>query len=124
MERIGGWPCLITRLAELEIDPRQLEQYLVLLREEIETSLRLEPGVLMLNAVAIKDAPTQIRLLEVYADQQAYESHIASPHFIKYKTQTAKMVLSLRLIDAEPIALSLRRQVRLDKSLGVAKSNA
>jgi quinol monooxygenase YgiN len=95
----------IVRIAELEIDPAQLDAYKVFLTEEQEASVRLEPGVLMLHSVALADSPTSIRLLEVYADRQAYEAHIKSPHFIKYKTSTAAMVKSLRLVDTQPILL-------------------
>lgn len=96
----------VVRLAELEIEPAALHDYLTLLREEIKTSLASEPGVLMLNAVQLRDEPHMVRLMEVYASQSAYESHIQSPHFLKYKTGTAGMVRSLSLIDAEPIALT------------------
>jgi quinol monooxygenase YgiN len=98
----------IVRLAELEIDPDQLEAYLVLLTEEIETSVEKEPGVLMLHAVSVRGAPETIRILEVYADRQAYEAHIRTPHFLKYKTLTAGMVTSLNLVDVDPIALSAK----------------
>ena len=50
---------MVVRLAELEIYPAQLESYKVFLREEIETSIRIEPGVLALYAVAVKGHPTQ-----------------------------------------------------------------
>ena len=43
------------RLAELEIDPAQLDSYKAALKEEIEASIRLEPGVLTLFAVSVKD---------------------------------------------------------------------
>ena len=35
----------VVRLAELQIEPARLEQYLAFLREEVETSIRVEPGV-------------------------------------------------------------------------------
>ncbi|WP_253716858.1 putative quinol monooxygenase [Sphingomonas sp. AP4-R1] len=95
----------IVRLAELRIDPTRLDAYRVLLREEIETSIRTEPGVLMLYAVAVKGQPDRIRLTEVYADQAAYEAHLASPHFQTYKAGTAAMVRSLDLLETDPIAL-------------------
>ena len=95
----------MVRIAELEIDPAQLAAYKVILAEEQEASVRLEPGVLMLHSVALAESPTSIRLLEVYADRRAYQAHINSPHFIKYKTSTAKMVKSLRLVDTHPILL-------------------
>ncbi|MEO6013436.1 MAG: putative quinol monooxygenase [Devosia sp.] len=96
----------IVRLAELEIDPAQLAAYRALLAEEIAASVAKEPGVLLLNAVAMKDAPHQIRILEIYADRAAYEAHLITPHFLKYKAGTAAMVVSLRLIDAEPVAIA------------------
>lgn len=42
------------RIAELEIDPAQVDAYKAALKEEIEASIRLEPGVLSLHAVAVK----------------------------------------------------------------------
>jgi quinol monooxygenase YgiN len=99
----------IVRLAELQIDPAQVDAYLTLLREEIEASVRLEPGVLTLNAVALKDSPDQIRLMEIYVDQSAYEAHLKSPHFAKYKTATATMVRSLTLHETAPVALRSKR---------------
>lgn len=99
----------IVRIAELEIDPVQLDTYNALLSEEIEASVRLEPGVLMLHAVALTDAPEKIRLLEVYADEDAYQAHLATPHFRRYKTLTASMVRSLRLVPVTPIMMRAKK---------------
>ena len=93
----------MVRLAKLVIDSTQLERYRVALIEEIEASVRLEPGVLTLYAVAEKDNPTHITILEIYADTNAYKSHIQTAHFIKYKTGTKEMVKSLELIEAAPL---------------------
>ena len=95
----------LVRIAELEIDPGQLPAYRDALKEEVATSIRVEPGVLKLYAVSVKDQPSQIRILEVYRDQAAYESHLQTPHFKKYKAATQGMVKSLRLIETEPILL-------------------
>ncbi len=95
----------IVRIAELDIDPAQLDTYKALLSEEIEAAVRLEPGVLSLNAVSVKGHPAQIRIVEIYADKVAYEAHLMSPHFLKYKNSTAAMVRSLRLVETDPILL-------------------
>lgn len=95
----------LVRMAELEIDPAQLEDYTALLREEIEASVRLEAGVLMLYALSVKGSPTHLRIIEVYADQGAYDAHLTSAHFLKYKRLTATMVRSLRLIETDPLIL-------------------
>ncbi len=94
------------RIAELEIDPLQPEAYKAALREEIETSIRLEPGVLALNAVAEKNNPARIRILEIYADEAAYRAHLQTPHFLKYKTSTQSMVRNLTLVETVPVFLS------------------
>lgn len=98
----------MVRIAELEIDPARLDAYKAFLAEEQEASVRLEPGVLMLHSVALVDQPTHIRLLEVYADKAAYDAHLKSSHFVKYKTGTAAMVLSLTLSETVPIRLCSR----------------
>ena len=77
----------MVRLAKLVIDSSQLENYKALLKEEIETSVRVEPGVKTLYAVSEKNNPTHITILEIYADTTAYKAHIQTPHFIKYKTR-------------------------------------
>jgi quinol monooxygenase YgiN len=95
----------LVRIAELEIDPQQLEAYKDALKEEIESSIRLEPGVLTLYAVSLKENPFQIRIFETYADRDAYELHIRTPHFLKYKKATQHMVRALKLVETDPIQL-------------------
>lgn len=95
----------LVRIAEIEIDPGQVPAYREALKEEIAASIRAEPGVLKLYAVSVKDQPNQIRILEVYRDQAAYESHLQTPHFKKYKAETQGMVKSLKLLETEPILL-------------------
>ena len=73
----------VVRIAELEIDPDQVAAYRAALKEEIKTSIRVEPGVLSLYAVSVKDHPNQVRLFETYRNQAAYPSHLESAHFKK-----------------------------------------
>ena len=71
-----------------------------------ETAVRIEPGVLSLFAVYDRDQPTHVTVMEIYADETAYHSHLQTPHFIKYKETTKDMVKSLELVDAIPIGLA------------------
>jgi quinol monooxygenase YgiN len=93
------------QMAELEIDPVYLEAYNAALREQIETAIRVEPGVLVLYAVAEKDNPTHIRVFEAYASMDAYRAHLQAEHFKKYKETTETMVRSLRLVRTIPLTL-------------------
>ena len=64
--------------------------------------------MLAIYAVAEKDQPNRLRFLEIYADEQAYKSHIQSPHFKSYFTSTQSMIMSRKLTDAVPIQLSAK----------------
>ena len=94
---------MMIRIAALEIDPNYFEDYIAILKEEAAESVRLEPGVLCIFPMCEKENPTQIRLLEIYANKEAYESHLKTPHFLHYKTTTLPMVKSLRLVDMEAV---------------------
>jgi quinol monooxygenase YgiN len=94
------------RIANIIVDSSQLESYKAALKEGIETAVRVEPGVLSLSAVYDKNNPTHVTVFEIYADKAAYESHIQTEHFKKYKTTVQNMVKSLVLTDVEPITLA------------------
>ena len=98
----------LVRISRIKVDRRQLDEYNAFLKEEIEASMRLEPGVLTLYATAEKDSPENITILEIYADRAAYESHLKTPHFQKYKQGTLKMVKKLELIDTSPLIPGLK----------------
>ena len=85
-----------------------LDAYNGLLKEEIEASMRLEPGVLTLYATAEKDRPNKITILEIYSDTTAYSKHLSTPHFNKYKKGTSAMVEELELVDVEPLIPGLK----------------
>ncbi len=93
------------QIAEIEIDPAQLGDYKAAVAEQIETAIRVEPGVLVLYAVSERDDPTRVRVFEIYRDADAYRAHLESAHFKKYKATTEKMVRSLKLVQTIPIML-------------------
>lgn len=68
--------------------------------------------MLTLYAVSIKNHPTQVRIFETYADSAAYQAHLRTAHFKKYKTETQNMVKSLRLIETDPILLGSKPRQR------------
>lgn len=90
---------MMVRIAAIEIDANYVVEYMAILKEESEASVRLEPGVICIFPMFQKENPTQIRLLEIYADKEAYASHLQTPHFKHYKETTKEMVKDLKLID-------------------------
>ena len=93
----------IVRLSKIEVYPEFLDGYMKYVTEVGEISLRTEPGVLTMYAVAEKENPCKITILETYASREAYDKHIASAHFQKYKQGTLHMVKSLELKDQTPL---------------------
>jgi quinol monooxygenase YgiN len=98
----------MVRLAKIQVDPAQLEQYNAALKEQMTTAVKVEPGVLTYYAVADKNNPAHITILEIYADTAAYQSHIQTPHFKKYKAAVQNMVKSLELVDVDLIGSALK----------------
>ena len=94
---------LLVRIAEIEIHPQYLEAYLNAATEIQQKSLAEEPGVLCLFPNQMKEDDTQFRILEIYASQEAYQHHIQTAHFQKYKQGTLHMVKSLKLQDITPL---------------------
>lgn len=98
----------MVRMSKIRVEATRLEAYNVLLKEEIAASMNLEPGVLTLYAVAEKDDPTRITIMEIYADEAAYKSHLQTPHFRKYKEETRNMVKELELTDTIPLVPGMK----------------
>ena len=92
------------RIAKIKVDAGQLEKYKSALQEQMKTAINIEPGVLSYTVVADKNDATVFTILEVYASAAAYQLHISTPHFKKYKESVKEMVLSLELLDTELVA--------------------
>lgn len=93
----------IVRLSKIEVYPQYLDEYMNYATEVGEISLRTEPGVLTMYAVGETENLCKITILETYTSREAYEKHIASKHFQKYKQGTLHMVKSLVLSDQTPL---------------------
>ncbi|UKT64702.1 carboxymuconolactone decarboxylase family protein [Pedobacter mucosus] len=96
-------PDMMIRISEIEIVPEHLEEYKSILKEEAAASLMKEPGVIAIYPMFQKENATQLRIVEIYADKAAYQAHLQTPHFQKYKTTTLKMVKDLKLVDMESL---------------------
>ena len=99
------------RIAKIEIYPNYLDAYKTALAEHAKTAVRVEPGVLALQAVYDKAHPTMVTVFEVYASEDAYQAHLKTPHFLKYKSETMKMVKSLELVEVAPIAMEIKPEL-------------
>ena len=94
---------MIVRLAEIEVYPKHLKEYLEFANEVDRLSMEREPGVVCLFPMQIAEDSTRIRILEIYASEEAYQLHLKTDHFQKYKQGTLHMVKSLNLPTMQPL---------------------
>ena len=94
---------MIVRLAEIEVYPEYLKEYLTFANEVDRLSVEREPGVVCLFPMQSVEDSTQIRILEIYASEEAYQHHIKTEHFQKYTQGTMHMVKSLKLPTMQPL---------------------
>ena len=95
---------LLVRIAEIEVNEGYLEEYLAAAHNVGTKSVESEPGVICIFPMQVKDSPNTIRILEIYRDDEVYQAHLQTPHFLEYKQGTLHMVKSLQLVATEPLA--------------------
>lgn len=93
----------VVRIAEIEVYPEWLDAYLAAAGTVGAESVAKEPGVVCIFPMQKGDAPTSIRIVEIYRSEEAYKSHLATPHFRAYKEGTPHMIRSLELVPMRPL---------------------
>ena len=94
---------MIVRIAEIEVYPQYLNEYLAIANEVDRLSMEREPGVVCLFPMQSAEDSCQIRILEIYASEEVYQQHLKTDHFLKYKQGTLHMVKSLKLPVMKPL---------------------
>ena len=98
------------RIAKITVDSVKLNEFLIALKTQMESALKHEEGVLAYSAVQDRNNPTKITIFETYASIAAYQSHIQTEHFKKYKTTVTDMVKQLEVTDVIPIAIQSKQK--------------
>ena len=83
---------MITRLFKLERDMSQEQYYNEVGANNLTTSIEVEPGTLAMYATHDPDDPKTCYVFEVYADDDAYNTHVSSPHFKAFGEMAGKVL--------------------------------
>lgn len=102
---------MIVRIAHIEVYPQYLDEYLEAANEVDRLSVEREPGVICLFPMQDSADSTRIRILEIYASQEAYQAHLQTEHFQRYKQGTLHMVKSLELPTMQPLDPGTMQQI-------------
>ena len=102
---------MIVRIAEIEVYPEYLKDYLKAARNVGSESVRKEPGVICIFPNQVRADETKMRIVEIYRNKEAYQHHLTTPHFQAYKQGTLHMVKSLNLLDIQPLTPAAMQQI-------------
>ncbi|MES0807844.1 putative quinol monooxygenase [Roseibium sp. SCPC15] len=75
-----------------QIKEGQLDEFLPLMIENAQTSLKAEPGCRQFDVCTDDARPGEIFLYEIYDDATAFQVHLASEHFLKFDSEVSSMV--------------------------------
>lgn len=79
---------------EFKVSASHVSAFMQRMLENARESMRIEPGCLQFDVCRGPARPEQIFLYEVYVDRQAFEAHLASPHFKAFERATVEWILS------------------------------
>lgn len=77
---------------DFELEPAEHGRFLQLVRHNARLSLAEEPGCRRFDVSVPRDGSPRVFLYEVYADEAAFQAHLATPHFKDFATATKHMV--------------------------------
>jgi quinol monooxygenase YgiN len=100
------------RIAQLDVDPQRLAEFKTVLKQSVSTSVRVEPGVYTLYAVALKAQPNRFLVFEMYKDEATYAAHRETPHFRTFFEATQTMVTSRTFLEVDPVVLGAKAHWR------------
>lgn len=95
----------IFRLFRLGLDTAYADEYMAVGRTNLETSIRQEDGTLAMFANHLEHDFSQQVVVEVYASDEAYQTHVDSAHFQAFATLAKQALTSRQVITLEAHAL-------------------
>lgn len=91
-------------LVRFGIAEENMAAFLPLMLENAAASLRDEPGCERFDVLRPKGEADSILLYEIYTDKQAFDAHLASPHFARFDAATTHLVQEKQVTVLELLA--------------------
>ena len=102
----------VFNIFELGVQPEKTAQYDAVGKHNIQTSIANEQGTLAMYSVKRKDNPNMAYMIELYANDAAYQTHRATPHFQHYLRDTGAMIADKTFYEITPSELGNKGGVR------------
>jgi quinol monooxygenase YgiN len=87
------WNCIMSKaalprfivMAEFEVKPERMEDFLALACDDARCSVAHEPGCHTFDVAVDQADPNCVVFYEVYDDQAAFDAHLATPHLARFR---------------------------------------
>jgi quinol monooxygenase YgiN len=80
-------------IAELEVKPERLGEFVALARSFAAECLAREPGCRQFQVVRLESTPHHVLFFEAYDDAAAFDAHRATDHLARFKAAFQDMVM-------------------------------
>lgn len=81
-------------IAEFEVKPDKLEQFLELAKTDARQSVAAEPGCHQFDVTLDREQPNRVVLYEVYENEPAFDAHLQTPHLEAFRAGIENLVVS------------------------------
>ena len=81
-------------IAEFEVKPGKLAEFLALAEVDARRSLADEPGCRQFTVSVDREAPDRVVLFEVYDDDAAFDAHLETPHLKAFREGIEPLISS------------------------------
>ncbi len=75
----------------INIDPERVDEFTQASFGDAEGSVRDEPECFRFDMLRDPEIPSRFYLYEVYRDEDAFQAHLETPHFLQWKSVVEEM---------------------------------
>jgi quinol monooxygenase YgiN len=86
-------------LVEFRLTPGAQAKFLELITENANASVRDEPGCRRFDVMTPLQRGDSFILYEIYDDRAAFEAHLRTPHFARFKEASAPLIAGQTLTE-------------------------
>lgn len=86
----------------IDIQPDRIADFLKAMRADAVGSVTREPGCLRFDIIQDEQKPSRIYLYEVYANKDAFDAHLKTPHFLTWQDAVKNWFASPPVVGAGP----------------------
>ena len=81
-------------VVDFELQVGASERFMPLMLQNAQASVKNEPGCLQFDVLTPDNEPDKVFLYEVYENDEAFEQHLQTPHFLAFKAAVGELVKS------------------------------